>query len=298
MVQHEYQNDTGRRFIRRVLPYRNEGEQIGGVIVTYTDITDSFLAAEEASLARKKLSVSQEQSERLRSMASALALAEVRERRALAQDLHDDLGQLLAMAKLKMSAVEKFKVSKTMRPALDDCAKALDQANRKLRAMAFQLSPPMLDELGLASAMEWMADEVQQMYHLEVHITYDSTPKPLDPAVRATLFRAVRELLINVAKHANVGRANINIARGSDNMLDVSVSDDGTGFDPSPLLSDNSSAHFGLISVRERLTLLGGQVSIRSTRGEGTSVHLQVPLLQEPEPAPTKKVKLEKWHKL
>ena len=197
-----------------------------------------------------------------------------------------------------MSAVEKLKVSKTMRPALDDCAKALDQANRKLRAMAFQLSPPMLDELGLASAMEWMADEVQQMYQLEVHITYDGNPKPLDPAVWATLFRAVRELLINVAKHANVGRANINIARGSDNMLDVTVSDDGTGFDPSPLLSDNSSAHFGLISVRERLTLLGGQVSIRSTRGEGTSVHLQVPLLQEPEPARTKKIKLEKWHKL
>ena len=297
MVQHEYQNDTGRRFIRRVLPYRNEGEQIGGVIVTYTDITDSFLAAEEASLARKNLSVSQEQSERLRSLASALALAEVRERRALAQDLHDDLGQLLAMAKLKMSAVEKLKVSKTMRPALDDCSKALDQANRKLRAMAFQLSPPMLDELGLASAMEWMADEVQQMYQLEVHTTYDGTPKPLEPAVRATLFRAVRELLINVAKHAHVSKANVNITRGSDNMLYVTVSDDGTGFDPSPLLSDNSSANFGLISVRERLTLLGGQVSIHSTPGEGTSVHLQVPLLQEPEPALKKKVKLEKGQK-
>jgi signal transduction histidine kinase len=294
MVQHEYQNENGRRFIRRVLPYRNEGEQIGGVIVTYTDFTDSHLAAEEASLARKNLSVSQEQGDRLRSLASALALAEVRERRALAQDLHDDLGQLLAMAKLKMSSIEKLKVSKTMRPALDECARALDQANRKLRAMAFQLSPPMLDELGLASAMEWMADEVQQMYQLEVHTTYDETPKPLEPAVRATLFRAVRELLINVAKHAHVGKATVNITRANDHMLSVTVSDDGTGFDPAPLLSDNSSANFGLISVRERLTLLGGQVSIHSMPGEGTSVHLQVPLMLEPEPSGRKKVNLKK----
>lgn len=279
VAQHEFQTEDGHRYIRRVLPYKNENVQISGVIVTYTDITESHLAAKAARSARQDLSESLEHNDKMRVLSIALAMAETRERRALAQDLHDDLGQLLAMVKLKISMMGKLKMSKLMRTALEACTKAADQANRKLRTMAFQLSPPMLDELGLASAIEWIADEMHEMYQIEVHADDDGQPKPMNPAVNATLFRAIRELLINIAKHAKVEKATVSTTRCADDTLLITVSDAGTGFDPDVVTPSSDAGGFGLLSVRERINLLGGEMSINSTPGQGTVIVLKVPLL-------------------
>jgi len=169
---------------------------------------------------------------------------------------------------------------------------AIDQANRKLRTMAFQLNPPMLDQLGFLPALEWMGEELHRMFKLEVHIVDDGTRKPMDPAVSATLFRAVRELLINVAKHAGVSTAMVTTAQGEGDTLVVTVSDAGAGFDPDAKSPGNGVGGFGLLSVRERLGLLGGEVSIRSNPGDGTSVLLKVPLL--PRASPSDQASLEK----
>ncbi len=205
-------------------------------------------------------------------------LAEERERRALAQDLHDDLGQILAVINLKIKTLEKQKMSASLRREFDACAAVVDQANRKLRSMAFQLNPPLLHDLGLVAALEWIADEMHQMYRLDVSIMSDGTATKLEQAVSATLFRAVRELLINVAKHARVEKAVVGIDHGQADTLRVTVSDSGAGFDPDAVRSAGGSAGFGLISVRERLGFLSGKVSIRSNPGNGTSVILEVPL--------------------
>jgi signal transduction histidine kinase len=197
----------------------------------------------------------------------------------LAQDLHDDLGQMLALIKLKIATMGKLPVPDFMQIAMDDCAKAVDQANRRVRVMAFQLSPPMLDELGLPAAMEWMADEMHKMYKLDVVAEDDGKPKPLDPDVSATLFRAIRELLINTAKHADVAHAVVRTERTKDQQLLVTVSDAGAGFDPDQALATNGQGGFGLLSVRERIQLMGGEVSIRSNPGDGTTVFIKVPLL-------------------
>lgn len=230
-------------------------------------------------MAQKDLTESRIQHDKLRALSTALALAEERERRALAQDLHDDLGQLLAVIGIKAAAIRAHKMTVPMRQAVEDCSRVVEQANRKLRAMAFQLNPPMLEQLGFSVALEWMADELHRLYQLEVTADDDGTPKPMEPAVSATLFRAVRELLINVAKHAGVDKAAVSAVRGEGNMLVVTVSDAGTGFDPDAKIPVNGSGGFGLLSLRERLSLLGGAVEIRSIPGEGTSVILKVPLL-------------------
>jgi two-component system CheB/CheR fusion protein len=281
----EFQASDGRRFVRRVLPYKNDAGEIHGVILTYTDITELRLATEAARTAHLDLSQSRDQERRLRDLSTALAMAEERERRALAQDLHDDLGQLLAVVALKATAIKKHRMPAPLKAAVDDCANAVTNANRKLRTLAFQLNPPMLEQLGFQRALEWMGDEMNRLFKLDVHIVDDGVPKPMDPAVSATLFRAVRELLVNVAKHAGVNTAMVTTAKGERDTLVLTVSDAGAGFEPDARPPEDGLGGFGLLSVRERLGLLGGEVSVRSNPGDGTSVLLRVPLLTQPLPA-------------
>lgn len=285
-VQSEFQSEQGRWFIRRVMPYKIDETRISGVIMTYTDITESRTAAEAARLTNTSLVESQERerelrerSEKLRALAAALAMAEERERRLLAQDLHDDLGQLVSVIKLKLLALAELELTGPQRQALDECARVVEQAIRTLRTMSFKLSPPMLYDLGLLAALEWLADEIRYVYKLTVRIEDDGAQKVLDPAVGVTLFRSVRELLINVAKHAKVNVATVRASVEDNQRLAVTVSDSGVGFDPDALPTDNGGPRFGLLSLRERLGYLDGTVSIRSVPGDGTSVTLNVPLL-------------------
>jgi signal transduction histidine kinase len=233
------------------------------------------------------------QTSKLRALSAALALAEERERRALARDLHDDLGQLMAVIAVKAAVVQRQKMTPALKRSVDECAGAVDLANRKLRTMALQLNPPMLDQLGLVPALEWMADEMRQTYQIEVQVQDDGAPKPMDPAVSATLFRAVRELLINVARHAKVRRATVQTVCSPAGLLDVTVRDAGAGFDVSAALPALAAASLtgdvgvGLLGVRERIGYLGGEMQVNSAPGEGTSVLIRVPLL--PALVPVKK---------
>ena len=222
---------------------------------------------------------------KLRALAAALALAEERERRALAQDLHDDLGQMVALIKLKAAAMAALKLPPAQRQAFRECMAAVDETHRKLRAMTFQLSPPMLHDMGLIPALDWLADEIRHVYKLQVTLHDDGQPKPLDPSVSATLFRAVRELLINVAKHARVQTAsvhvNIETVHDGGEKLNITVSDAGTGFNPDAVPPHNGSSGFGLLSVRERISYLGGAMKIISNPGDGTTVMLSMPMLRD-----------------
>ncbi len=278
-LDRELQFENGRWYMRRTLPYLDAGKVIRGVIVTYTDITDSHIAIEAAKLSRRDLLVSTEESDRLRVLSAALVMAEDRERRMLAQDLHDDLGQLLAIASLKVAMLQKQELSKPAQATVAECAKAVDQVNRKLRAMALQLNPPMLDQLDIVQAVQWLADEVNGLHRIDVTIEDDGTPKPMERAVSATLFRAVRELLINVAKHANVSRATIAMTRNPNQTMCLTVVDLGSGFNPDTVVSSADRGGFGLIGLRERLSYLGGELAVHSNPGKGTSVVVKVPLL-------------------
>lgn len=225
--------------------------------------------------ARKLEQQVRERTAQLSALTMEVTLAEERERQMLAQDLHDDLGQVLAIAKLKLTALEAPSGGdwNSHLRQIKEIEAMIDQANRSVRSLSLQLSPPVLHQLGLVAALEWLAEEIERAYGLAVLVRDDGDDKPLDQVSSYMLFRAVRELLINVAKHAGVQHADVSI-EVVDGCLILSVSDSGTGFDATKQVVPSAGGGYGLFSVRERVSHIGGEVQIDSVPGDGTVVVL------------------------
>ena len=144
--------------------------------------------------------------------------------------------------------------------------------------MSYELSPPILYELGLEAALEWILEEMKTLKAVTTTFTDDGQPKPLDEAVKVLLFQAVRELLTNVARHAKAHNAEVSIARNK-TMVVIHVTDDGIGFEKSTGDTPREKAEgFGLYSIKERLRYIGGDFTVTSARNRGTSITLKAPL--------------------
>jgi signal transduction histidine kinase len=161
---------------------------------------------------------------------------------------------------------------------MEEIRRLIEESIRYTRSLVFELSPPILYELGFEPAMEWLAEHMEQQYGLAVTVEDDENPKPLGNEARALLFRAVRELLFNVLKHSQASGARVCMRRTGEH-LEVIVEDNGVGFTPDkPDGSSAKIAGFGLFSIRERLNYFGGRMEINSTPGEVTRVILSLPL--------------------
>ena len=145
--------------------------------------------------------------------------------------------------------------------------------------LIFELSPPVLYQLGLEAGVESLAEQMERDHGLRIEVEDDSQSKPLTEEVQVLLFRAVQELLMNIVKHAQARKATVSMGR-EDDTIRVMVSDDGLGFEISEINS-NSAARFGLFSIRERLNHVGGGLEIASTPDRGTKVSLVAPLWRE-----------------
>lgn len=215
---------------------------------------------------------------RLRSLISELSLTEERERQRLATDLHDSIGQLLFIANLRLDALRQEAFSAGLERALAEVCSLIEQAIRQTRSLTFELSPPILYQIGLEAALESLVERVRQMHGLRIDLTDDEQPKPLTEEVRALLFRAVRELLINIVKHANVRNARVSVAR-EDGFVRIVIADDGIGFaTPDIGFGIDRGDRFGLFNIKERLRLLNGSLEIASSPSRGTQVTLMAPL--------------------
>lgn len=277
--QRELQMENQRWYLRRLLPYRSDEGHIEGVIVTFTDVSESKHMAAQAIEAKNALAdrLEQQVSERtrqLRLMAVELTLAEERERHKLAEALHDDLGQLLAIARIKLASLDADERRGNLKAEFKDVVELIGQANESVRSLAFQMSPLMLYDLGLVQAIEWLAEEKRKLCGLHVSVHDDGEPKPLSEATKAILFRSLRELLINAAKHSGSLGAEVSLLR-QDPMLVITVVDHGKGFDPE---AEANRSGFGLASIRERMAYLGGTMHIDSGSGDGTIITLSAPL--------------------
>ena len=267
--------------LRRIVPYRAEGDRILGVVITFADISEAKRAAEEEikakAAANKKLEQRvRERTEELARLSRELALAEVRERQTIARDLHDGLGQQLNAASIKLDTLRSGDGKNPSRASLDEIATLLDGITGEMRSLTAQLNPPVLEQLGLVPAIEWLGEQMRKMYRLDIDFTDDRLPKPLESVTASIVFRAVRELLINVARHSGVKHAQI-AARCTDGHLTLEVSDQGAGFSSSGTAA-KSSLGLGLAATRERIAHIGGTITIESEPGRGTTATIQVPM--------------------
>ena len=213
----------------------------------------------------------------LRAMAGELALAEQRERKRLAKVLHDNLQQLLVGAKFHTSLL-----ARSGDPAAKETGREVEnllgQALVASRTLTTELSPPILEEGGLGVALKWLGEWMADRHGLAVEVTTDDDlPQPVED-VKVFLFESVRELLFNAVKHSKVRSATVH-AHCLDGRLWIVVADKGVGFDPARIAQARlGTGGFGLLTIRERLTLIGGQMEIDSAPGQGCRFVLSVPL--------------------
>lgn len=262
------------------------GAPIGGVdiLVDLTeqkraerDLQNSAVELERRIVERTgELLLSQD---RLRALASELTLTEQRERRHLATELHDYLAQLVVASRIRLSQVIPTIQDATASAALTKIDGMLDQALTYTRSLVAELSPHILYQFGLSQSLVWLGEQMKQ-HGLEVAVKTMAPPFSLPDDQAVLLFQSVRELLFNIIKHAKIDRAAITINVDDDRRdLWICVEDEGIGFDVTELgTTKNTRCKFGLLSIRERMELLGGECEVSSVPGSGTVAILKLPL--------------------
>lgn len=216
--------------------------------------------------------------QQLRLLASELTKAEERERRRLAQMLHDDLQQMLVAARMHISAITPDAPPERMVELIRHVDDLLDRSIRLSRNLTHRASPPVLYDAGLAPALEWLGRQAAEEHGLEVQVDCDDTAQPESQDTRILLYQACRELLFNVVKHAGSRRCKLAMHHAGEGDVQVSVCDEGKGFDVNHSRDLPTGDGFGLFSIRERLELIGGRMEIESVEGEGTCVRLYAPV--------------------
>ena len=250
--------------------FNDKGDVVASVHIA-RDIT-------ERKQAEEKLLVYQQE---LRSLASELSLAEERERRRIAMEVHDHVSQNLVICCMKLgSLVEAARSTRFAKP-LNEIQTLIKRLIDEVRTLTFEVSSPLLYELGLEAAVERLTEQMGEEHGVKFNFEDDGQPKPLDNDIRVLLFQAVRELLINITKHAQARYARVHMER-HDGDLRITVLDDGVGFDTSQISPGSKKIKgFGFFSIRERLHQIGGHIEVKSKRGRGTRVTLTIPLKQE-----------------
>jgi PAS domain S-box-containing protein len=212
----------------------------------------------------------------LRRLAHELVRTEQRERRRLAQVLHDHLQQLLVGARLQAELLRKKNFPALAPAELVKVSGLLDESHNICRMLTVDLCPPVLHDSGLHEALRWLGHWMEENHGLKVNLSLHTELPPDKEGLSAFLFQAVRELLFNVQKHAGVKTAAVTLARNN-GYVRIVVADEGAGFDPPKNLAARSDGGFGLFSIHERVQLMGGQINIESATGQGTRIVIELP---------------------
>lgn len=220
----------------------------------------------------------EQKNHQVRELASALTLAEQRERRRISQILHDHVQQLLYSIQMCAHLIGLDSASLLpIQEHLESLEELTQAAIRSTRSLTVELSPPVLRTEGVVAAFQWLANHMADMYGLQVSVVAQTDYQSPSEDLQVLLFQLVRELLFNVVKHAGVNEAEIALYAEGQNVV-ICVTDRGCGFDEHLLAaSDRQQGGFGLYSVRERLALFGGQLAIKTGPGEGVKANILVP---------------------
>ncbi len=250
-----------------------------------TNQPDHLLVAFEDLTPLRRARRALRNSERAREeVARRLINAQELERTRIARELHDDIGQSLAVLKIQMLRAGRTVSGKSglTHPGAPQLADQIQAVAEKVSRLSHQLHSAELEFLGLAIAVKSHCREVAERFKITVDCTCDHVPNELDGTLALAFLRVIQESLHNTAKHANAAHATVALT-GTGTELDLTVIDDGIGFDSERA---SSAPGLGLISMRERLHLVGGELSVSSTPGKGTRVHARAPYLAVPEADP------------
>jgi PAS domain S-box-containing protein len=213
---------------------------------------------------------------RLRQLTNELSRVEARERQQIAVCLHDEVGQSLALLRLKLGGLAATLDAGPAQTAIAQIRGQLEEVIDQTRTLVFELSPPILHQLGLVAALEWAGEKLQRDHSLQFVCRAEGEPGPLSGDGRTLLFRCAREVMMNTVKHARATRLTVSVERVGDGV-GVTIEDDGCGFDVARVEQRRPEAGFRLFSVRERLAAAGGHCDLDSTPGGGTRVTLSIP---------------------
>ncbi len=210
---------------------------------------------------------------RLRSLAAEVTNTEERQRRELARTLHDLVAQTLAIAKMKLSAAEKYMESTSGTEALRETKDLVQEMIESTRSIMTELSPPVFEEQDVATAVQWLVDHVNEKFDLCATAEISDPELELQDDARRFLYRSLQELLVNVVRHANTQDAEVRLEGKQDGVV-LTVSDNGRGFNVGDV---RSTPGFGIFSIQQRVEDLGGSFSVDSTPGRGTTATLTIP---------------------
>ncbi|MBD3289151.1 PAS domain S-box protein [candidate division KSB1 bacterium] len=248
------------------------------------DMLEEKVAERTTELRNANKALKQEMRERrfyqnkLRALTSQLISSEERERRRIATGLHDDIVQELMIARNRLTEMIGKQESSANREDLEGINEFVANAIAKTRTLTFEISPPVLYELGLVPAIEWFAEEFQEKYDIKIIVKHTGEIYKIDEEIRNVMFQSVRELFSNVIKHSAAHLVKINIKEETD-KISIEFMDNGKGFDSAEVFkSIDKLRGFGLFNVRERLDFLGGKFFLESKIGKGTKIILRAPL--------------------
>ncbi len=249
-------------FSVRVTPWADD--EIGDLAVAFNQMSADLSRLDEIRREREDLR---------RQLLEGIINAQEEERRRIARELHDSTSQSLTSLKVGLRMLEA-QVDESLRPHVLDLHRVAGETLDNVHALAVQLRPIMLDDLGLEAALTRLIEEWQARYRIPVDALIRLGEERLKSEIEVVLYRITQEGLTNIARHAQAGQVSILIERRPDEVLEI-IEDDGRGFDRSGV---HQGKHLGLLGMRERVELVGGQFSVETAPGEGTSIFIRIPL--------------------
>ena len=254
--------------LANVVPLRESQGSMIGAVSCLQDIT-------ERKRAEEKL---QESNDKLQLLSRRLVESQETERRHIARELHDEVGQTLTVAELNLQKLVQSSRAGPTKARLEDSLKAVERVLEQVRDLSLSLRPSMLDDLGLEPALRWYTNRQSALVGLQADFQADALEDRLDPVIETACFRVAQEALTNIVRHARASTATVEL-RKLDGHLHLFVRDDGVGFDVTALREQAVlGASLGLLSMEERATLADGGFECKSTPGQGTEIHAWFPL--------------------